>query len=116
MRIFFMRARERYERIHSAMTNRKRAARPRPNCGAQPLEHEAAFVSIPRVRRIFLMVVVLAVAVGFFPLPRTGGQMSEEEKKQKFLKAREEMQTVPEATPGEGEATPKPKPKPKPAP
>lgn len=60
------------------------------------------------------MPVVRLLILAIFLAQTTAGlaQMSEEEKKRQFLKAREEMRTVP-ATPGP-DATPAPKPKPRP--
>lgn len=59
------------------------------------------------MRRIFLVAAIFVLA--FFPLLRRAQGVTEEEKKKAFLRAREEMQTVP----AEESATPKPKPKPK---
>jgi len=60
------------------------------------------------VRRFFL--VFAMISVGLLPLLPRSSAMTEEEAKKAFLRAREEMQTVP----AEEQATPAPKPKPKP--
>ena len=62
------------------------------------------------VVRSFLKILIVAFLLGaMLPTPATNG-MTDEEKKQLFLKAREEMQTVePTPTPSTG-STPKPKP------
>lgn len=75
-----------------------------------PLECRAASVSIRGVRS-FLKISIVAFLLGaMLPTPATHG-MTDEEKKQAFLKAREEMQTVEEPTPPpSGTSTPKPKP------
>ncbi len=66
--------------------------------------------SIRRVRATSLLLIGLGMAMGFALLAQQPGAMSEEEKKRAFLRAREEMKTIP-ATPSP-EATPKPKPRP----
>jgi hypothetical protein len=61
------------------------------------------------VRRFLKILTVTLILSALVPLPATNG-MTDEEKKQAFLKAREEMQTVEEPTPAESTPTPKPKP------
>jgi hypothetical protein len=62
-----------------------------------------------RVRFLFLSL----LGLWFLQGTALRAELTEEEKRKQFLKAREEMHTVPLTTPKE--ATPKPKPKPKPA-
>ncbi len=74
-----------------------------------PLECAKAADSVARVRRLFLSLLALWFLHGTALL----GQTVEEDRKRQFLKAREEMRTVPLTPPPE--PAPKPKPKPKPA-
>ena len=73
-----------------------------------PLECLRLAVSIRRVRPIFVLLPALWILHG----TALRAQTSDEEKKRQFLKAREEMRTVPMTPPPE--PAPKPKPKPKP--
>ncbi len=61
-----------------------------------------------RVRAIFLSLLGLGILLGTV----LRAELTEEEKKQQFLKAREEIRTIPMTPPPE--ATPRPKPKPRP--
>jgi hypothetical protein len=73
-----------------------------------PLECSGWFASIRAVRTLLL----LLIALWMLPVRAVLGQTPDEDKKLKFLKAREEMKTLP-MTPAP-ENSPKPKPKPKP--
>jgi hypothetical protein len=74
------------------------------------LECRAPSVTIASVRRFLKLFAIAVLFSAMLPLPASNG-MTDEEKKQEFLKAREEMQTVEEPAPA-ASATPKPKPKP----
>ena len=71
-------------------------------------------MSIRRVRDLLKLLVVVVVIAGAGGRAQQSRPDDDAEKRRQFLKAREEMRTVP-ATPSP-EATPKPKPKPRPAP
>jgi len=62
----------------------------------------------PRVRRLLIFLAGICLVAS---LPKFAGALTDEEKKQIFLKAREEMKTVPSDE--NQSATPRPKPKPK---
>ncbi len=75
--------------------------------------HSRNPLSIRRVRDYLKLPVLFAILLGAALHAQQTGSLDESEKRRQFLKAREEMRTVP-ATPSP-EATPKPKPKPRPA-
>ena len=72
------------------------------------LECRASSDTIGAVRSFLKISIVVVILGAMLPSPATNG-MTDEEKKQMFLKAREEMQTVEEPTPAPS-VTPKPKP------
>ena len=72
------------------------------------------YISIRRVRVLLKLLVIVIVIAGAGLRAQQSRPDDDAEKRRQFLKAREEMRTVP-ATPSP-EATPKPKPKPRPIP